>query len=196
MDNALTGVTAGDWMAVGVGVLLGIVATVVAVAIARWQRRTQVGDRAQDRAERRAEEQRLARRESRQHQYLEISEVLRLAQQIEWPVRHDGPFDESGLEALHLGKLVMNAEQLSVRCPERLREPLERLSAAAAQLRRTALLNPPVRRPVDPAAVDTVLPAATTYADFRMAINQDRAAHELAVVIEAGWAALREEWGS
>lgn len=182
MNTALAGVTAGDWLAVGVGILFGIVATAVAVAIARWQRRTQVGDRVQDRAERRAEEQRLARRESRQHQYLETNEVLRLAQQIEWHVRNEGPFTESGLDELRLGKLVMNAEQLAARCPERLREPLERLAVSATRLRQTAVRSSGA--------------TVTTRGDVRLAIQQDRAAHELAAVVRTGWSAVKEEWGS
>jgi hypothetical protein len=196
MHTALTGVTTGDWMAVGVGILFGIVATVAAIGIAKWQRRIQLGDRVQDRAERRAEEQRLARRESRQHQYLETDEVFRLAQQIEWHVRNEGPYTESGLEQLRLGKLVMDAEQLAARCPERLREPLNRLAAAATELRQTALHSRVARGSVGAVANDTALMASTTHADFRRAIRQDRAAHELAAVIKTGWSALKEEWGN
>jgi type II secretory pathway pseudopilin PulG len=192
MNTALTGVTPGDWLAVGVGVLFGIIATVAAIAVPKWQRRVQLGDRARDRAERRAEEQRRARRESRQHQYLETNEILRLAQQIEWHVRNDGPFTEAGLEDLRLSKLVMDAEQLAARCPERLREPLDRLADAAAELRKTAVPSPAARSSVGSATTD----AAATHADFRLAIRQDRAAHELAAVITTGWNALKEEWGN
>lgn len=182
MNTALTGVTTGDWLAAGVGTLFGIVATVVAVMIARWQRRTQVRDRVQDRAERQSEDQHLTRPDSRQFQYLETSEVLRLAQRVEWRVRNEGPFTESGLEELHLTKLVMDAEQLAARCPERLREPLELLAVSATQLRQTAVRSSSA--------------SVTTRDDLRSAIEQDRAAHELAAATRIGWSAMKEEWSS
>jgi len=193
---AMAGVTAGDWLAIGVGTALGIIATVVAIAIGRWQRLTQLGDRVQDRAERRAEERRLARRESRQHQYHDTHEALRLGQQIEWQVRNRGPFTDRGLDDLGLTKFVMELEQLAVRGPDRLREPLNRLAAAAKDLRKAAVTSPAARASVRVPEDETVLTAPITHADFRLAIQQDRAVQEMATKLDAAWSALTEEWGS
>ncbi|MBG0569242.1 hypothetical protein [Actinoplanes aureus] len=201
----MAGVTTGDWLAIGAGVVSGILTALVAIAIARVQRFSQLGDRAQDLADQRAEQARLAqqererqnrqaRRYARQHQYLETNEVLRLGQQIEWQVRNNGPYTKTELDHLRIGELAMEAEQLAARGPDRLSSPLQRVSKAASRLQQMAM--PDVTdRPTSPSP-GNVTTVAITHAEFRRAIQQDRLAHKLGEELQGAWNALTEEWGS
>ncbi|WP_067504292.1 hypothetical protein [Actinoplanes sp. TFC3] len=204
---ALDGVTNGDWLAVAAGIVIGIVGMTVAVAIARWQRRHEIDKEGSDQAERSREgarqaeyqlelQNQQARRDARQHQYIETSELLRLGQQIEWRIRHDGPFTATGLDALRLGEFARETEQLSARVPDRLRLPLQRLAATANRLQQTAMREGAGRPALLSSGSEPDLTVTASHADFRLAVEQERVAQEMHREVAGAWAELTDEWGS
>jgi hypothetical protein len=204
---ALDGVTNGDWLAIAAGIVIGVVGMIVAIAIARWQRRHDINEEGSDQTERRQEEARQAqrelvlqnqqaRRDARQHLYIEANELLRLGQQIEWHIRHDGPFTAIGLAALRLGEFARETEQLSARVPDRLRLPLQRLAATAGRLTQTAMREGAGRPAIRSSDSELDLTAPTGHADFRLAVQQERVAQEMHREVAGAWAALTDEWGS
>jgi hypothetical protein len=198
---AADGSVAGDWLTSVASVVLGILGIVAAVVVAWRQRVIQLRDRAAERGqeevrrlEREAHAERIARREMWRAEYEQIRTLLENGEVLAYRVRNDGPFTADGLAALDVATFQMNAERLAARGVEQLRGSLIRLAKVAEDLAQFAVPEEAVvvaryRR-------GRVTRELNLHRVQRLAIGQDRTAHELAKQVAAAWRVLRVEWGS
>jgi hypothetical protein len=201
---ASSGITPGNWLAAGVGIVVGVGSGLLIFMIARWQRRIEVIDRSalraeQAQAQRRADEQheRIVHREVWRSEYEEIGRVLSLGDDIVYRIRHDGPFGAAGVRRLKVDEFAMKAEQLAGRGVEVLSAPLQKIADLARDIERqvvpedSALLAAYARPARVPAPEGMRLGALC-----RTAVLQDRSALELDGEIRTARQLLKEEWGS
>ncbi|MEU0081970.1 hypothetical protein ABZY58_29050 [Micromonospora tulbaghiae] len=203
VDLAMHGVTNGDWLGFGGGIAIGVLAVAVAVAVAWWQRLIQLRDRAADRAEQqrrqddeRDRERRLDHRDVWRAEYEEIRELLKLGGDIAYRAMHEGPHTIAEQAGMGLARFKMKADQLAGRCPDTLQKPLLRIATLADRL-----AHAPVPEAADVVAAYTTAAGHPVPAHLQvraahlLAIEQDRAARELAEELSAAWRTLRDEWG-
>jgi hypothetical protein len=186
-----------------------VLAIVVSVAIAIWQHRDAVRYRRaeNERATRVAEQERQrelrrGRQESWEPVYLEIQETLVKLEDIESEVREQGPLDREMIDGADLGRLQRRLVNLSGRCPDTLRVPLQEVSAAVAALRSISIdpdrdITSDYAVAAGAGAVATAGPAVAIPARAigARAITQYRAATDVHQAIARAWDAVHYERG-
>jgi hypothetical protein len=198
------GITPGDWLASGVGIVVGVCSMLLIFMIARWQRRIEMIDRSalrtqQAQAQRRAVEQheRIVHREVWRSEYEEIGRALSLGDDIVYRIRHDGPFGAADLRGLKVDEFAMKAEQLAGRGVEVLSGALQRIADLARDIERQVVPEDSVLLAVYAKPARVPAPEGRRLGVLcRTAVLQDRSALELNGEIRTARQLLREEWGS
>jgi hypothetical protein len=189
-----------EWLTFAAGVAIGVLTIATPVVIAWRQRVIQIRDLAAERQreracelERQEHEAKIARREKWQPEYQAIRKHLDNGDTIAYRVLLSGPYTTSEFDALDVATFRMNSEILAARGVERLRRQLLALASLIDELVGHALPD------------ETALAAANgqhhtpdgvqATSPLRLAVLQDRGAHDLAELIKATRQDLRTEWG-
>jgi hypothetical protein len=188
----------GGWLTLASGVAIGALSIVVAIRIAWWQRLTGLRDRAAEREqeltrerERVAQEEKMARREVWRAEYEDIRNVLDSGEILVYRSRHDGPYTATEFAALDIAAYRMKCERLAERGVKRMRKPLLQIARKAGELTQNAL---PEEAELALSFAKGHIPGDVGLRDVqRLAINQDRAARDLADLIASAWKILRDE---
>jgi len=198
--TAQDGDGAVEWLTFAAGVAIGALTIATSVAIAWRQRMIQLRDIAAERQLRRADELerqehegRIARREKWEPEYQAIRTHLDCGDTIAYRVLLNGPYTTSEFDALDVATFRMNSEILAARGVERLRKQLLALAALVDELVGHAL---PDQAALAAADGKYLMPdSAQARSPLRLAVLQDRSAHDLAELIKATRQDLRTEWG-
>jgi hypothetical protein len=191
----------GGWLTLASEVVIGALSIAAAIGVAWWQRLIWLRDRATEREqeltrerERAAHEEKMARREAWQAEYEDIRKLLDSGEMLAYWARHDGPYTATEFTALSVATFRMNCDRLAERGVERMREPLIKIARKAHELMQNAV---PEEADLALSFVKGYVPGDIGLRDVqRLAINQDRAARDLADMIASAWKILRDEWGS
>jgi hypothetical protein len=189
------------WLTFAEGIVIGALTIIAALAIAWRQRVIQVRDRAADRERedirrREADERgtKLERREKWRGEYEAIGKILDRGETLAYRVLREGPYTTVGFSKANAADIGMECEMLANRGLDRLRDLLLDLAKTVDRLMQGAVPS-------------TVAPTATgmhgevspddvhLHYALRLAVAQDRTAHDLAEMTNSAREALRAEWG-
>jgi hypothetical protein len=189
-----------QWLTFAEGVTIGALTIATSVVIAWKQRVIQVRDLAAERQreragelERQEREAKVARREELQPEYQAIRKHLDNGDTIAYRVLLNGPYTTSDFDALDVATFRMNSEILAARGVEHLRVQLQALASSIEELVGHAL---PDQTALATANGQHRMPNSVHATSLlRLAVLQDRAAHDLAELIKTIRQDLRSEWG-
>lgn len=189
------------WLTLVTGIAIGALTIVAALGIAWRQRVIQLHDRAADRERedlRRREtlehEARLARRDKWRGEYEAIGKILDRGETLAYRVLREGPYTTVGFAKAKAADIGMDCEMLANRGLDRLRDPLLDLAKTVDRLMQGTL--PGTAAPAAAEIQGTTQPDGVPLHHFlRLAVQQDRAAHDLAEKIKSARETLRTEWG-
>jgi hypothetical protein len=128
--------------------IVSVLAILVAVTIAIWQRhdlrlyrQADHALEAQITARERLQQERRSRRESWEPVFTEIQDLLIKLEDMESEARDVGHFTKNSVERNELGRIQRRLENVSMRCPDSLHDPLQIVASAATSFRRIALFS-------------------------------------------------------
>jgi hypothetical protein len=203
IDQTLAPQTVSAWdrltftssLVIGIaGVVVGILGIGVAIALARRQRaaerlhaeETRASQRDRDAAalhEREERAAKVARRDSWRIQFEKIDGVLDQLVDVAYRVLNQGPCTAAGFTALGVEDVRMRAARLAGCGIDSLKEPLLKLVTMVGRL------------------LDAASPSSITFdgsglrAAYRLAVTQDRVAHEIREQVSVTRELLHGEWG-